>query len=201
MRLANLIVWNYPNGMSAQRFFANRHEEIVWLGKTDKYFFDLDAVREPFDEETKKAYLKDKRLRAESVEKGRNPTNVWQMPRLNGNSKERVGHPTQKPRVVIQRLIKALSYHGSTVLDFFAGSGVTTRVAIQEKRHSIAADLSPSLHPYLKQQLEDLDHLSLASEGYSFEIIDSLQDHPLFVRDETAISSSADKPISLDVAV
>ena len=28
MRLVNLIVWNYPNGMSAQRFFANRHEEI-----------------------------------------------------------------------------------------------------------------------------------------------------------------------------
>lgn len=201
MRLVNLIVWNYPNGMSAQRFFANRHEEIAWFGKTDKYFFDLDAVREPFDEETKKAYLKDKRLRAESVEKGRNPTNVWQMPRLNGNSKERVGHPTQKPRVVIQRLVKALSYPGSTVLDFFAGSGVTTRVAIQEKRHSIAADLSPSLRPYLEQQLEDLDLPSLAAEGYSFEIVGSLLDHPLFAREEPAVSSDAVKSASADVAV
>ena len=49
MRLANLIVWAYPNGMSAHRFFANRHEEIAWFGKTAKYYFDLDAVREPFD--------------------------------------------------------------------------------------------------------------------------------------------------------
>lgn len=71
MRLANLIIWNYPNGMGAQRFFANRHEEIAWFAKTDKYFFDLDAVREPFDEETKKAYRRDKRLRAESIEKGK----------------------------------------------------------------------------------------------------------------------------------
>lgn len=79
MLLANLIVWNYPNGMSAHRFFANRHEEIAWFGKTSKYYFDLDAVREPFDEATKAIYLKDKRLRPESVEKGKNPTNVWRI--------------------------------------------------------------------------------------------------------------------------
>ena len=79
MRLANLIVWNYPNGMSAHRFFANCNEEIAWFGKTDKYFFDLDAVREPFDEETKAVYRRDKRLRPESIEKGKNPTNVWRI--------------------------------------------------------------------------------------------------------------------------
>ena len=54
--------------------------------------------------------MKDKRLRPESIEKGRNPTNVWKIPRLNGNSKERVGHPTQKPMTIIERLVKALSY-------------------------------------------------------------------------------------------
>lgn len=73
MLLANLIIWNHPNGMSAQCFFANRHEEIAWFAKTKKYFFDLDAVREPYDEATKAEYLKDKRLKPESVEKGRNP--------------------------------------------------------------------------------------------------------------------------------
>jgi len=36
--LANLIIWNYPNGMSAQRFFANRHEEIAWFAKTKNIF-------------------------------------------------------------------------------------------------------------------------------------------------------------------
>ncbi len=173
MRLVNLIVWNYPNGMSAQRFFANRHEEIGWFAKGRNYYFDLDAVREPYDEDTRLAYLKDKRLRPENVAKGRNPTNVWRINRLNGNSKERVGHPTQKPRELIQRLMRALSHPGSMVLDFFAGSAVTLRVAIEEGRHSIAADRDPSLMNYLKAQLE---HLHAEHKGVvgDYEIVPAL---------------------------
>jgi site-specific DNA-methyltransferase (adenine-specific) len=48
--------------MSAHRFFANRHEEILLFGKTRKYYFNLDDVRIPFDEKTKKLYSRDKRL-------------------------------------------------------------------------------------------------------------------------------------------
>lgn len=175
MLLANLIIWNYPNGMSAQRFFANRHEEIAWFAKTKKYYFDLDSVREPFDEATKKAYMKDKRLNPESVEKGRNPTNVWRMPRLNGNSKERVGHPTQKPGVVIQRLIRALSYPGSTVLDFFAGSGVTTRVAIEEGRNSICFDADPIFYEYVSKQISMVAKSDLLQETPEFEVVEGLE--------------------------
>jgi site-specific DNA-methyltransferase (adenine-specific) len=176
LRLVNLIIWHYQNGMSAQRFFANRHEEIAWFGKTARYYFDLDAVREPFAEETKAAYRKDKRLRQESIEKGRNPTNVWQIPRLNANSLERVGHPTQKPRALIQRLLRALSYPGSVVLDFFAGSGITTRVAIEEGRHSIAGDTDPALLTYLKKHLENmkLQQAPLGRCSPSYEIRNDL---------------------------
>lgn len=175
MLLANLIIWNYPNGMSAQRFFANRHEEIAWFAKGKKYFFDLDAVREPYDEETKAIYLKDKRLNPESVEKGRNPTNVWRMPRLNGNSLERVGHPTQKPAVVIERLVRALSYPGSTVLDFFAGSGVTARVAIQEGRNSICTDADPVFREYMAKQAEFLSADGLLNTARKYEIIEGFE--------------------------
>jgi site-specific DNA-methyltransferase (adenine-specific) len=177
MRLVNLIVWTYANGMSAHRFFANRHEEIAWFGKTAKYYFDLDAVREPFDDETKAAYKKDKRLRPESVDKGKNPTNVWRIGRLNGNSLERVGHPTQKPHGVIERLVRALSFPGSTVLDFFAGSGITTRVAIEEGRNSIASDLDPSLPGYLKAQLSGMD---TDAPPYVLLAADDLAAHPIF---------------------
>jgi site-specific DNA-methyltransferase (adenine-specific) len=177
MRLVNLIVWNYPNGMSAHRFFASRHEEIAWFAKTPRYHFDLDAVREPYDEATKEAYLKDKRLRPESVEKGRNPTNVWQLARLNGNSKERVGHPTQKPREVIRRLVRALSYPGSVVLDFFGGSGVTARVAIEERRHSVVGDVDPALRAYVERQLATLGQ----GGEREYELMDALESrHPVF---------------------
>jgi site-specific DNA-methyltransferase (adenine-specific) len=157
LRLVNLIVWHYPNGMSAHRFFASRHEEIAWFARSRGYWFDLDAVREPFDERTKRAYLKDKRLRPQSVERGRNPTNVWQIGRLNGNARERVGHPTQKPAALIRRLVRALSYPGSLVLDFFAGSCVTTRVAIEEGRNSICGDFDKRIFIYLNRQLRNLE--------------------------------------------
>lgn len=189
MLLANLIVWNYPNGMSAHRFFANRHEEIAWFGKTSKYYFDLDSVREPYDEATKAAYRKDKRLRPESVEKGRNPTNVWQMARLNGNSKERVGHPTQKPREVIQRLVRALSYPGSVVLDFFAGSAVTVRVAIEEGRHSISCDAEPVVHDYLQKQLGMMN--AARGRAPEYDISDQLSEsHPVFRREAAMVSGA-----------
>jgi site-specific DNA-methyltransferase (adenine-specific) len=177
LRLVNLIVWTYANGMSAHRFFANRHEEIAWFGKTARYYFDLDAVREPFDEETKAAYKRDKRLRPESIEKGKNPTNVWRIGRLNGNSHERVGHPTQKPHAVVQRLVRALSYPGSTVLDFFAGSGVTARVAIEEGRHSVVSDMDPSLLGHLHAQLRGAD-----APAKPFVLLEasSFESHPLF---------------------
>jgi site-specific DNA-methyltransferase (adenine-specific) len=174
MLLANLIIWNYPNGMSAQRFFANRHEEIAWFAKTKKYFFDLDAVREPYDEATKAAYMKDKRLNPESVEKGRNPTNVWRIGRLNGNSLERVGHPTQKPAAVIERLVRALSYPGSTVLDFFAGSGVTMRVAIQEGRNSICTDADPVFREYMAKQLGFLRSEGLVDTARKYKVIEGI---------------------------
>jgi len=156
LRFVNLIVWSYKTGMSAHRFFANRHEEILWFAKTKKYFFDLDSVRVPFDEKTKALYKKDKRLKPESIDKGKNPTNVWQIERLTANSKERVGHPTQKPVELIRRLVKGLSYPGSIVLDFFAGSGTTGIVCIEEKRHSILVDNDENLIDYFSKHLTNV---------------------------------------------
>jgi len=179
MGLANLIVWNYPNGMSAHRFFANRHEEIAWFARTPKYYFDLDAVREQLDDERLEAYRRDKRLNPENLDKGINPTNVWRIPRLNGNSKERVGHPTQKPKKLIERLVLSLSYPESTVLDFFAGSGVTARIAVETRRHSISSDVDKALPAYVRQQLAQIDGGSSPKDCVLIQDRD-WSAHPLF---------------------
>jgi modification methylase rsrI len=110
----------------------------------------------PYDEESKKAALKDKRLIPENIEKGKNPTNVWEIGRLNGNSIERVGHPTQKTIEIIRRFVQSLSYEGSIVLDFFAGSGTTGRVCIEENRHSIQVDADASLVNYFEKHREKI---------------------------------------------
>lgn len=161
-RLVNTIIWYYKNGMSAHRYFANRHEEIIWLTKTDKYYFDLDSVRVSYSPEELKEALKDKRLIPENVMKGKNPTNVWAMGRLNGNSLERVGHPTQKPLEVIRRLVKSLSYPDSIVLDFFAGSGTTGRVCIEENRNCIMCDSDMRSQEYFQKHLENMKKTKFA---------------------------------------
>lgn len=152
-KLINTITWYYKNGMSAHRYFANRHEEVIWLAKSNNYYFDLDAVRVPYTEEQLQLALKDKRLNPENTRKGKNPTNVWEIGRLNGNSKERVGHPTQKPVEIIDRFVKSLSYPGSVVLDFFAGSGTVGRVCISECRHCLMCDSDPSTIDFFNKHL------------------------------------------------
>lgn len=170
----NLIIWYYKSGMSAHRFFSNKHEEILWYAKTKKYYFDLDSVRIEYDEQTKEEYKKDKRLNPDTIDKGKNPGNVWEIPRLHSNSTERVGHPTQKPIKVIRRLVKGLSYPGSIVMDFFAGSGTTGRVCIEENRHSIQVDNDPISLDYFNKHLNKL-YLKKYSTKYELEINPDLE--------------------------
>ncbi len=158
-KLVNTIIWRYKNGMSAHRYFANRHEEVIWLTKSNDYYFDLDSVREPYSEKDLELALRDKRLNPENTLKGKNPTNVWEINRLNGNSKERVGHPTQKPVEIIDRFVKSLSYPGSIVLDFFAGSGTVGRVCIEEKRHCLLCDKDNSSIDYFNKHIEQMKNL------------------------------------------
>lgn len=76
--------------------------------------------------------------------------------------KERVGHPTQKPVEIIRRLVRGLSYPGSIVLDFFAGSGTTGRVCIEENRHSIMVDNDEKSNTYFNE------HLAKMNSSFSF---------------------------------
>lgn len=163
-KLINTVIWYYKNGMSAHRYFANRHEEVIWLAKSNDYYFDLDVVRVPYSEESLKLALKDKRLNPENTKKGKNPTNVWEIGRLNGNSKERVGHPTQKPVEIIDRFVKSLSYPGSIVLDFFAGSGTVGRVCIEEGRHCLMCDSDVASVNYFDKHIELMKQLGKSAE-------------------------------------
>lgn len=171
-KLINTIIWYYKNGMSAHRYFANRHEEIIWLAKTNNYYFDLDTVRIPYSDEQLQLALKDKRLNPENTLKGKNPTNVWEIGRLNGNSKERVGHPTQKPVEIVERFVKSLSYPGSVVLDFFAGSGTTGRVCIAEKRHCLMCDSDPATIEYFNKHLALMKNLGQDAKYKEIKNID-----------------------------
>ena len=93
-----------------------------------------------------------------------------------------MGHPTQKPKELIARLVRSLSFPGSTVLDFFAGSGVTARVAVEAGRHSISSDADAAFRTYLDRQLAQLG----AAADYALIEGADWSRHPAFAVEEPA---------------
>lgn len=60
---------------------------------------------------------------------GRVPLDVWDFPRVTGNSKQRrAHHPTQLNEGLVERALKLTTKEGDHVLDPFGGTGTTLRV-------------------------------------------------------------------------
>jgi len=130
------IIWDRIVGYSERRdSFTPAHEEALILRKSATTKFRKDRVREPYTEEQQRQLMRDerysdKKARAEHLAKGKYLRNIIRVPSLRGTSKEKCGHPSQKPLELIQALIALFTDRGDLVLDPFLGSG-TTGVAAQ----------------------------------------------------------------------
>ncbi len=107
----DLLVWDRVVDYNTRRdSFDPAFEQILVLKKEgDVARFDKDAVRKAYDEATKERYLKDNRYadlekRRAHLDAGKWATNIWRVPSLKGSSREKVGHPTQKPLQLLERL-------------------------------------------------------------------------------------------------
>jgi 2-polyprenyl-3-methyl-5-hydroxy-6-metoxy-1,4-benzoquinol methylase len=60
---------------------------------------------------------------------------------ISAQASEKVDYATQKPEILLERIIKASSNEGDLVLDCFCGSGTTAAVAEKLNRRWIACDL------------------------------------------------------------
>jgi len=90
------------------------------------------------------------------VEKeGTTMPDVWEMPAINSQSKERTGYPTQKPLALLKRIILASSNEGDTVLDPFCGCATTCVAAQQLQRKWIGIDIEKQAVSVLVQRLSD----------------------------------------------
>ena len=67
---------------------------------------------------------------------------VFEIPILNSQAKERLGYPTQKPLALLDRIIKASSNEGDIVLDPFCGCGTAMQAAANLKRRWAGIDIS-----------------------------------------------------------
>lgn len=150
----NEICWSYNSRTMTSRWFARKHDTIFLYGKTDKPIFNADVVRIPHKPESQIQYnQKDDNGRLYKQQSngkrsylnplGQPCPDVWEIQLLGSRTPERVGYPTQKPRALLERIIKASSNEGDVVADFFCGSGVLAETATQLNRKWICADIGP----------------------------------------------------------
>lgn len=146
------LVWDRVVGYNERRdSFTPAYELCLVLRKspTARPFFDKDAVRIPYDDATITRYLRDKRYRDpvarwNHLQQGKFATNLLRVPSLKGSSKEKVGHPSQKPERLVSMLVESSSRPGDWVLDPFLGSGTTAVVCEKLGRQWVGIEREPS---------------------------------------------------------
>ncbi|MFA9275875.1 MAG: site-specific DNA-methyltransferase [Candidatus Aquirickettsiella gammari] len=145
MTMINEIIWDrrVPSMGGSTRSFSSVHDTIGLFVKSKNYYFDLDAVRIPYDAATKKARSRSIFVGAKWLELGYNPKDLWSVSRLHKEDAERVAHPTQKPLEIIQRMLLASCPENGVVLDPFMGSGTTAIAARRCGRQFVGFELNP----------------------------------------------------------
>jgi site-specific DNA-methyltransferase (adenine-specific) len=139
----NEIIWTYHGPSPIRRAFNRKHDTILAYVKSDDYVFNVDAIREPYNENTVKTFNASPKAgfgKVPDLERGKVPEDWWYFPVIARLHSERTGYPTQKPVALLERMILASSNPGDLVADFFCGSGTTPFVASRHGRGFIACD-------------------------------------------------------------
>jgi len=170
------IIWHKPNPMpeSVKDRCTKAHEYIFLLSKSERYFYDADAIKEENADPDRKTYIPGKRaFTAESMEQqpatdtrerrnygfekykngavpdGRNRRSVWTVA-----TKPFAGaHFATFPPDLIEPCVKAGSKPGDLVLDPFGGAGTTGLVADRLGRNAVLCELNPTYAELARERL------------------------------------------------
>ncbi len=152
--LRNDVIWSKPNAMpeSVTDRLSGRHEHVFLLTKGPRYWFDLDAIREPHavaipgkrgpgggsesGESKGLGATGERHLYGNAA--GRNPGDVWTIP----TAPFPEAHFAAMPPALAERCVLAGCRPGGVVLDPFSGSGTTGLAAARHGRRYVGIDLS-----------------------------------------------------------
>ncbi|MBI1189822.1 MAG: site-specific DNA-methyltransferase [Tepidisphaera sp.] len=135
--LRNRIIWRFGHGLHCKRRFSGRYEVVLWYTRSENYVFNLDSVRIP----SKYPGKRNSRGVYTGHPSGRkNPEDVWDIPNVVGNHREKTIHPCQFPVGLIERLILALTNARGLVFDPFCGVGSAGVAAAIHARRFLGAE-------------------------------------------------------------
>lgn len=157
----DLLIWDRAVGYNERRdSFTPQYEMVLVLrkGEAGEVKFNKGAVRIPYDARTIEVYMRDSRYknkdsRRAHLEKGKYATNILRVPSLKGISKEKCGHPSQKPLELVQKLVLCATDADDVVLDPFLGSGTTALAAQQLGRAWVGIEKSAEYVKIAQQRL------------------------------------------------
>ncbi|OGY91501.1 MAG: DNA methyltransferase [Candidatus Komeilibacteria bacterium RIFCSPLOWO2_02_FULL_48_11] len=164
------IVWSYKRWSNAKKGLLNSHQIILFYSKTDDFKFN--TIYDEYSPTTNIDQIFQKRMRDQNgktkykesgnggyeltkEKKGVPLSDVWEIPYLNPKAMERVGYPTQKPILLLERIIKISTDENDLVLDPFCGSGTTLVAAKFLNRKYIGIDNSRDAIELTKNRLEN----------------------------------------------
>lgn len=151
----NDLIWCYRSAGFSKTSYSSKHDNILFYTKSKEYTFNLEDIREKeMSEETQKRFGKEIEERGGfyyGYHNGKTyKKNPYSPPRdwfilntLPQAHSERVGYDTQKPKTLLEKIIKASSNEGDIIADFFCGSGTTGVVAKELNRKYILCDINP----------------------------------------------------------
>ena len=95
---------------------------------------------------------------------------ITDIPPLSAKSAEKLGYPTQKPQALLERIIRASSDEGDTVLDPFCGCGTAVHAAEKLSRPWIGIDITHLAISLIEKRLRD------AFPGLAYEVYGTPKD-------------------------
>ena len=149
----NEIIWAYDYGARSKTRWPAKHDNILWYAKNPESFtFNFDAMdRIP--------YMAPGLVGPRKAALGKTPTDVWWHTIVCPNSREKTGYATQKPRAIIDRIVKVHSRPGDVLCDFFAGSGTLGESAAALGRSALLVDSNIEAVRVMKRRFAGLDVL------------------------------------------
>ena len=154
------IIWVYGSGLKAKsKKFHSHHDSIFFYSKNNTHIFNNQFIKlKAPSKRWKTSTINGKNVPTRD-EKGKQEIyyvdeqkigNVWNDIPMRRNG---ILYKTEKPKALIERIIKASSNEGDTVADYYSGSGTTAVVCKELNRNFFGCDINPNAIEITKTRL------------------------------------------------
>jgi DNA modification methylase len=164
------IIWHKPNPMpeSVTDRCTKAHEYIFLLSKSQKYFYDADAIKEDSihygtDNRSDKGNIIYEGKRTENtdgsngqdsfvtINEKRNKRSVWSVT----TKPFKEAHFATFPEDLIEPCVLAGCPKGGLIYDPFGGAGTTAKVAVKHGRNYILSEINPDYIDIAEKRIRD----------------------------------------------